>query len=184
MYPILGSGSFLPFVHSLKKTIPSAYFSWVIQSSLQVLLGWKSTKFGPWNRRKLLFRHLFEDASITNLVHWFQIIEGGEFTMFDSSAHNFFPSLPTQFSPKTVIKYPTNHISTRIHLFYGEKDTISDIEYLKSHLPETTEITMIKDYEHLDFLWADCANSNCWAHVVKALMDNLEKNTNNDGDIQ
>ena len=173
LYPIFGSGSFLPFVHSVKKVVPSSVFSWIIEGSLQGLFGWDLKKFGPMNRRELLYRHLFEDASMTNIVHWFQIIESGEFSMFDSESHNFLPSVPTTFSPKTVPKYPTKHISTKIHLFYGERDTISDVKYLVSHLPEHTCMTMIKEYEHMDFLWADCANSSCWTPVIKLLLDNI-----------
>jgi lysosomal acid lipase/cholesteryl ester hydrolase len=169
LYPILGSGSFLPFVHSFKKVVPTNFFSWIIQGSLQGIFGWELKKFGPMNRRELLYRHLFEDSSISNIVHWFQIIESGEFTMFNSDSHNFLPTLQTKFSRKTAIKYPTKHITTKIHLFYGEKDTISDVEYLASHLPEHTSMTMIKEYEHMDFLWADCAHSNCWTHVIDLL---------------
>ena len=169
IYSLLGTGSFLPFVHLVKKWIPASYYSWIIEGSLKGLFGWELDKFGPANRRQLLYRNLFEDASITNIVHWFQIIESGEFTMFDSNSHSFFPELPTNFTQKTILKYPLKHITTNLYLFCGTKDTISDMEYLRSHLPETTRMTMIEDYEHMDFLWAECANLKCWAPIIKLL---------------
>jgi lysosomal acid lipase/cholesteryl ester hydrolase len=171
LYPILGTGSFLPFVHSVKNLMPASLFCKIIEGALRGLFGWKLKKFGPVNRRQLLYRHLFEDASITNIVHWFQIIESGEFAMFDSNSHNYSPTLPTKLSARTVTKYPTKHISTKIHLVYGEADSISDIKYLTSHLPLHTTMTMIKEYEHMDFLWADCANSSCWTPIINILLE-------------
>jgi lysosomal acid lipase/cholesteryl ester hydrolase len=175
LYAILGRGSFIPFVHTVKAYTPSPIFAKLIEGALQTLLGWECSKFGPQNRRESLFAHLFSDCSMSNLVHWFQImLHSQDFCKYDAHKHTFRPSLPTEFTPRTwALKYPTKLIKTKLFLFCGENDTISDVDFLKTHLPNDASFHIIEDYGHMDFLWAECANEKCWKKLIDVLKEEI-----------
>jgi pimeloyl-ACP methyl ester carboxylesterase len=112
---------------------------------------------------------------LTSKQHWFQIIENEEFAHYDTANHTLLPNLPTQFTPTTpALKYPTRHIKTDLHLYCGERDSISDLAYLKNHLPEHAQMHTIEEYEHMDFLWAECAKEKLYTKIVDQLKRDFE----------
>jgi hypothetical protein len=71
LFSIFGNGSFFPMVHTVRKYTPSPVYSKIIEGALGVLFKWRCDKFGPQDQRLPLYHHLFEDASMTNIVVFF-----------------------------------------------------------------------------------------------------------------
>ncbi|KAJ3024445.1 UNVERIFIED_CONTAM: hypothetical protein HDU68_008154 [Siphonaria sp. JEL0065] len=61
------------------------------------------------------------------------------------------------------------HITTNIHLFAGTDDTLCDINIGKHHLPPHARITLIKEYNHLDLIWAVDAKEKVWDYLIPIL---------------
>jgi hypothetical protein len=76
--------------------------------------------------------------------------------LYDSRcASTFSPTNPQARIPP--LQFPANHISTKITLFCGGDDNLSDIDYLKTKLP-SANVHVIEGYEHLDVIWAQDAS--------------------------
>ena len=172
LFPILGTCSFIPMVHSIRSILPSFLYAKMIEKAIQEFFRWDCNKFGNFQRRKIFYAHIFSDASVSNLVHWFQIMEEEEFKQYNPFLHSFWPKFPTQFYASTP-SYPLRHIKTDLHLFCGERDTISDLEFIKAYLP-IAQIHLINDYEHMDFLFAECAKEKCYDGVIQILQTKCE----------
>lgn len=139
--------------------------------SLNVLTRWKCDR---WNQewRPALYSHLYGGGSVRNVVHWFEIITSKRFKAhrhhLPSTITNTLPFRPAYTKPPT---YPLQHITTRMHLFCGEKDDISDPALFRKVLPPGTNIEVIEGYEHMDFLWDPTAGERCWEDVIRVLRE-------------
>ncbi|KAI8811916.1 Alpha/Beta hydrolase protein [Cladochytrium replicatum] len=176
LYPILGSGPFMPFVPFVNKTVPFRVFVNSIDTTFKILFGWHCDKFGPESRKIALYSHIFSPSSMKTIVHWFQIIDDGRFHMYNKHScpkqillrrvrmdpTNQEPSIPP-------LVFPTQHISTKMFLFHGECDKISDPVFLRANLPPHTRMYQVPGYEHMDFLWATDARTRVWDHVIQVL---------------
>ncbi|KAI8899734.1 Alpha/Beta hydrolase protein [Globomyces pollinis-pini] len=135
LYWILGSHSFISLAEYLPK-ISLAVNRFLIRWFVQLVLHWQMEKFGDYDRQLKLYEHLFSTTSVQNFVHWFQIINNESFSTFQSHPE------------RNSIEYPTKNIRTKMSLFCGCNDNISDPEYLRSQLPKHAEFYFV-DYEHL-----------------------------------
>ncbi|KAI9168546.1 cholesterol esterase [Blastocladiella emersonii ATCC 22665] len=174
------------FITSLVKSTPSVlYLIFGRKSAIPSVLFWKNV-FSPWvwvqlldffmhllfnwtlseidfDEKLVLYRHLYSTASIKSVVHWFQIIRGG-FAMFDDD-----PSArpwSTHALTHVPAHYPLKNITTPIALFYGAKDTLSDLPFLLASLPRPVFVLKVEDYEHLDCLWASSAHEILFPGVL------------------
>ncbi|KAJ3086383.1 cholesterol esterase, partial [Phlyctochytrium bullatum] len=146
--------------------------------SFNRLFNWRCDRLGSWDRKKAVYYHCFAGTSVKNMVHWFQVIDSGTSLIhFNDHTIPWFANLGKAFVPTvhpvhTSVKYPTKHITTRLHLFCGTGDTcISDTHHLRHHLPhDLTTIHEIDGYGHLDFCWATDAKEKVWDPMI-ALME-------------
>lgn len=200
LYPILGTGAFIPFAHTVQRRFP-AFFKSCTEFSFNHIFGWDCRKFGGGEgaageeRKRALYSHLFGHCSVRNVVHWFQII-GGEFSTYASSGEvktdsstsssgGLFSWTPTQ--PSSTVRpkrLPTKHITTPLHLFHGSDDNISDAEYMREHLggKNNTHFYSIEGYNHMDFLWAECAKERVWDDIIRILNQSNEKSEEVEGE--
>lgn len=90
-------------------------------------------------------------SSTVNLKHWIQLFKTGRFASLERPGH-------------PMVDYPVANLAknlegTPITLFAGLNDALSqpgDMELLMNYLPKanTTKLVSIKDYNHLDYMWA------------------------------
>jgi lysosomal acid lipase/cholesteryl ester hydrolase len=59
-------------------------------------------------------------------------------------------------------------------VFWGGKDTVPDMDWLLSQLPEDTIVHKEDTYEHLDFLWASSVATSVFPQVIEDI-ENIKK---------
>ncbi|KAI8904179.1 Alpha/Beta hydrolase protein [Powellomyces hirtus] len=193
LFLALGCWSALPHAEWVRVRVFADMYGRIIHNSIQWLLGWQNDKY-PREWWPALYRHLYGGGSVRNIVHWFQIITEQTFTPYDheraphslppigappntstgssSTHHSAHTSSHIQtYAPKRIgpCPYPTHHITTPMHLFCGENDNISDNPHYNTAFGPNARVTIVPDYEHMDFLWAPNAKDAVWSSVVDAL---------------
>jgi lysosomal acid lipase/cholesteryl ester hydrolase len=138
LYSFLGRKSFLPIAEYLKQYAPDQLNYVVVKGAMQFLLNWKLNKFGDEDRQSLLFQNVYSTTSIQSIVHWFQIIEHGKFMSYHNQNNSVFSQ---QSSP---ISFPTKHITTKMTLFCGGEDNLSDPEFMLKSLADHAEFVHIE----------------------------------------
>lgn len=138
-----------------------------IDLSLSFLFGWQTKNITP-HQKLAAYPHLYSFASTKCVVHWFQIINGGVFQMFDDEVHGPMNASGGRRYYK-VAKFPTRNIKTPVVLVYGGSDSLVDINIMLKELPKHTVAKEIPHYEHLDFLWASDVDKQVFPHVFDAL---------------
>ncbi|KAJ3055404.1 cholesterol esterase [Rhizophlyctis rosea] len=175
LYKVLGRSSFLPFADAARRVLGPSNNAVLVQGALEGIFGWRCDKW-PVRWRPALYSHLFSHASMKCIVHWFQIITTGTFSHYHPGAdQSSFVATAAQSSCPPV-PYPTRHITTKMHLFAGGRDNISDVDFMRKALPRSAVIDVVQDYEHMDFLWADSAKDLVWDKIVKIIRD-LQKSS-------
>ncbi|KAI9355127.1 Alpha/Beta hydrolase protein, partial [Zopfochytrium polystomum] len=103
------------------------------------------------HHKSVVYRHLYSYTSVKMVVHWFQIIQTGRFQMYDENP----TVLPGQAATAghVVPKFPTEKIETPIALFWGGRDTLTDIHFILKNIPSPVFCLKLDEYEHLSFLW-------------------------------
>ena len=79
----------------------------------------------------------------------------------------------TKLLPQPPIIYPTKQITTRMYLFHGSCDSVSDPIFLEKMVPPSTKLINISHYGHLDFLYATDAPIILWPQVIQMLKTHL-----------
>jgi len=157
MYLVFGRRAILGSASLWSNLLYPPLFVSLIDRSLIWLFNWKSKNIA-WTQKLSAYSHLYSFASTKSVVHWFQIMRNGHFTMYDDdgfqvaapSARNT-SSGPTAYHPA---RFPTKNISSPIVLMYGDEDSLVEIDSMLNELPEgRTYVKRLRGYEHLDILW-------------------------------
>ncbi|KAI8893399.1 Alpha/Beta hydrolase protein, partial [Globomyces pollinis-pini] len=123
-------------------------FAWLIDVVFWYLFGWHSQLMIS---KIITYRHLYSYTSVKSVIHYFQMIKSGVLQMYDETA-----TLDHVKPGEDLPRYPIERIQTPIALFYGGKDELIDIKYLKSQLPPLVYCLEIEvEYEHLQFIWGE-----------------------------
>ncbi|KAF7723591.1 cholesterol esterase [Apophysomyces ossiformis] len=154
VYLIFGRMTPLKLALFWQRIISPPMFVKLIDSSVGFLFGWRGHNMLP-DQKLVSYQHLYSLTSVKSLVHWFQIIRTGRFQMFDE-----MPSRLPYHAVNTVMdhippRFPTKQITTPIAIFYGGSDSLVDFDVLSADLPPLAYVKSIKEWEHLDFLWAE-----------------------------
>ncbi|TFY59080.1 hypothetical protein EVG20_g7920 [Dentipellis fragilis] len=142
-------------------------FNRVIDIALDFLFSWKSHNITPF-QKLAAYAHLYSFASTKSVVHWFQIMRNSRFVMYDDEVYTPFMRVKAR-SGYSPVKFPTHNIATRIVLFYGDCDSLVDIDTMLHELPRHTETRRLRGYEHLDILWGENVHIDVIPDVVAAL---------------
>ncbi|EPX71918.1 triglyceride lipase-cholesterol esterase [Schizosaccharomyces octosporus yFS286] len=150
LFFLFGRKSILPSAGFWQSILPSTLFNRVLSFFLLQLFNWSCDTISPLQRHAS-FAHLYSYTSVKCLVHWFQIMRCAEFRMYDNDqiAHGYFSK------HYRAARFPTKNIRTPILLFWGELDSLVDIQPMLNSLPPMAEQIRIPGYEHLDMIWAD-----------------------------
>lgn len=187
VFLILGKKAMLAETLFWRRVLTPVTYAWVIDFFLNFLFGWKTRNLDP-QEKPLLYAHLYSYSSVKALVHWFQITETKSFQAFDDMYLTSF-KIPAQHNkgyrsymlPRQVhslmnshfVSYNPGRIPCPMALFWGGKDTVPDVEWLLSVVPEGTYTHKEEDYEHLDFMWAKDVQDRVNSRVIK-LMQNVK----------
>ncbi len=60
-----------------------------------------------------------------------------------------------------------------MYIFGSERDAVvraKDVRELHKYLPDTTPLTILPDYNHLDYIWAEDANQLIYSRVMNFLI--------------
>ncbi|KAG9284543.1 hypothetical protein G9A89_014147 [Geosiphon pyriformis] len=161
IYLFFGRKAFLPMTLFWQKVLSPPIFTKVLDTSMKFLFGWEGKNMTEV-QRAVSYSHLYSLASVKSLVHWFQIMRASNFQMYDD--------LPTYSSKGAVIHtFPTQQIKTPIAVFYGGSDSLVNIEVLLKQLPKPVLVQEVKEYEHLDFLWASEVHKKIFPQIFDLL---------------
>ena len=169
IYLLLGKTRALAIAPIWRDSLPLKYYVMTLDTSMNFLFGWTSKQISTKTKYRC-YPHLYSYASVKLVVHWFQIIRAGRFQAYDEDAGVIVGS--SSYVPQ---KFWTRGIKTPIAILHGSRDALSNINCLREDLPVGGIIYdyEVPEYEHLDFLWADTAETEVYTRVV----DLLKKNT-------
>ncbi|KAL1919838.1 uncharacterized protein VTP21DRAFT_1769 [Calcarisporiella thermophila] len=151
-YLFLGRKRALSAALFWQRVLPPQLFMRLIDVSCNFLFGWTGRNIKP-AQKVVSYQHLYSFTSVQAVVHWFQIIRCGRFQMFDD--------LPCRLpyyraaDGNSPHRFPTSQIRTPIAIYYGDSDSLVNIEDLLKNIPRPIKIQKKAGWEHLDFLWAD-----------------------------
>ncbi|ORX96336.1 alpha/beta-hydrolase [Basidiobolus meristosporus CBS 931.73] len=165
-YLLLGKKRALSSAVFWNDILPRPIFVKTIDASVKFLFGWQCKNIDR-EVKEIVYGHLYSYASVKGVVHWFQIINSGSFTLFDEYSTILPSAMPR--SGHVCHPFATNQITTPIAMFYGGSDSLCNIDTLKSQLPELQECHEVKHFEHLDFLWARDAKELVYSKVLRIL---------------
>ncbi|KAJ3369005.1 cholesterol esterase [Allomyces arbusculus] len=160
LYLLFGRKSAIPSVFFWQRVFARHMFIRVMDASMAFLFSWTNSEMSRAAKLSHYY-HLYSPASVKSVVHWFQIIRGS-FSMYDDAPGLLAPHALTH----VPASYPLRNIKTPIALFYGGRDTLSDLGFLLTQLPTPAFVLKVQEYEHLDCLWASSAHSRLFPAVV------------------
>eukprot|EP01135_Chromosphaera_perkinsii_P011369 Nk52_evm14s2391 gene=Nk52_evmTU14s2391 len=161
---IFGHKAILPSALFWRNITSRSFFVRLIDGSVYLLFGWDSSSMSI-ERKKVLYAHLYSYTSVKTIVHWFQIVSGNRFQMYDED----FTGNAVKYHGAAPPLYPVSQMKCPVAMFYGGKDQLPDFEWLMSQLPRGTYIQKVDDYEHLCFMWADSAPEKVFTKVISLL---------------
>ncbi|KAJ3146704.1 hypothetical protein HK101_002297 [Irineochytrium annulatum] len=146
IYLLFGRKSMLSATLFWQSIFTPQTFATIIDFCVWGLFSWHSEYI---SYKSTVYRHLYSYTSVKMIVHWFQVMRKGRFQMYDENP----TVIPNAAGGHLVPKFPTEHISTPVALFYGGKDTLPDLGYILRETPNPVFCLQIEEYEHLTFIW-------------------------------
>lgn len=191
MYLFFGRRSILSSATMWQSILYPPIFSAIINRSLSSLFDWSGDNIST-TQRIAAYSHLYSATSTKAVVHWFQIMRGAEFTMYDDDVRSTSPALRARVGNKlnpggsggTAVggrwagqsrfyyrpaRFPTRNIVAPVVLLYGTHDSLVHIDVMRAQLPESTAAIPLDGYEHLDILWGDRVDLDVIPKVLEAL---------------
>lgn len=178
---LLGANEFLPQNAVLRWLSKHAceinhYEEAICENSMFVLCGHDESQF---NRTllPLMLGHVPAGASTRTLIHYAQEIRNnGRFQQFDYGPDVNIVTYGTLTPPE----YPLHKITLPIALFSSENDWLAseiDVSNLYAHLANPLEhyVVPLKEFNHIDFLWAIDAPKLLYNKLLQLLGDGVSK---------
>lgn len=123
LFLLFGKKSFLPLVLDIQKILSPTAFVFCLDVCMSFLFGWKCNMI---NKEKL-YTALVGMTSVTNIVHFMEIVRSNSFTT-KQRHHNH----SQHFVP---LKYDIKRVQVPLALFYGSQDSLIDVPRLVRSLP-------------------------------------------------
>ncbi|XP_026736615.1 gastric triacylglycerol lipase-like [Trichoplusia ni] len=178
---LLGANEFLPqnaVLRWLSKHMCEInhYEQVICENSMFVLCGYDEKEFNKTLLPSIL-GHVPAGASTKTLIHYAQEIRNeGKFQMFDFGEEGNFK----QYGSITPPEYPIHKITLPIALFSSQNDWLSgDIDvtnlYVQLVNPIDHYIVPLKEFNHIDFLWAIDAPSLVYSKLLQLMEEGVSK---------
>jgi lysosomal acid lipase/cholesteryl ester hydrolase len=172
LYFIFGRKAILPSALTWQSLLYPPIFARFIDISLGWLFRWYGANISV-EQKIAAYAHLYSFASTKSVVHWFQIMRARSFQMFDDDVQAASPLRlargglsSTAYVPA---RFPTRNIATPIVLFWGDQDSLVDIDTMLDQLPDGTRSRRLHTYEHLDIIWGDNVHKDVIPKVIEEL---------------
>jgi hypothetical protein len=157
--------------------------------AMEYLFNWNCSCISK-ERRLQLFKSIFSPSSVKGIKHWFQMVKAQELNLYQDNANNEVynnnvEELPTkQNSPYlNILKeqhqrkkslYDLSIIECKVAVIAGADDKLIDPYIVQKKIKNCLITYVIKDYEHLDLIWADDANILVFPKIL-TLLEEKEK---------
>jgi len=171
IYRLFGKKALLYQTTFWRNTLAAQLFVLLIDTSLKFLFGWDTNQLDP-KEKPVLYSHIYSYSSVKTLVHWFQITRSRRFQMYDGYHRPVHDK--SSYASYVLPCYKPSTIRCPIALFYGGRDTITDMETVLSSVPENTYVHKEELYEHIDLIWAENAPLKIFSKVLQ-LMNSVEE---------
>jgi len=117
-------------------------------------------------------------TSTRNMLHWAQIVHTGDFKKFDYGCGLFSCENKKKYGSKTPPSYSVTNFSVPTYLYYGSNDLLADptdVQRIISDMPKDVLMSAkeIDGYAHLDFTWAQDANTIIYSDVIENLRSHV-----------
>ncbi|KAI8607148.1 Alpha/Beta hydrolase protein [Chytriomyces sp. MP71] len=173
---VVGEGAFpSTFSEKLKQVAPP-YLTYQFMKACTLIgfQSWDFSKIGDSMRQVAMVPHSFNGTSRRVVEHWIQTIES------QTSFSHYLPLSAFRRGFSHLFDHVSHtvacpHITTRLHLFYSRSDNITDIDHLQDNLPVQTIFTEIKNYSHIEFLFALDVKEKVYDKVIDILCKMLDK---------
>eukprot|EP00916_Digyalum_oweni_P005035 GHVL01008970.1.p1 GENE.GHVL01008970.1~~GHVL01008970.1.p1 ORF type:complete len:321 (+),score=35.99 GHVL01008970.1:394-1356(+) len=142
-YLIFGRRAVLSTADVWKRLLTKSIFVKLVEFAMKALFNWQIIGASEDDKERFI-NHLYSTTSVKSVAHWFQILRNGKFEHFDAASG---------ISGEVEIPdYDISRIKCPVHVLYGNKDKLTDLEHLKACLGGDKRFTPMNDYEHVDCL--------------------------------
>nr|XP_034304031.1 gastric triacylglycerol lipase isoform X2 [Crassostrea gigas] len=115
-------------------------------------------------------------TSVQNIAHYSQSVLTGQFSMLDFGSPE---ANMKHYNQSTPPLYDVTKMETPVALFSGGHDWLADPGDVQTLIPQLKNIRFNKYltvWEHLDFIWALDASSQCYNDIIKMIKSDMSVN--------
>lgn len=157
---IFGRKAMLSSVTFWQGVLSPRAMAWLMDVTMRLLFGWTNANIRSKDK-PVLYRHLYDTASVKQIAHWFQIMRSCRFQLFDDQAAS---------GNRIVPSFPLHNPNMPKLLIMGGRDCLVEVEGLLPLLRKA-QLLKVEEYEHMDPIWATDADRK----VFPAIIDFLKK---------
>ncbi|KAJ1547580.1 cholesterol esterase [Cladochytrium tenue] len=152
---LLGRRATLPSGPIWRALLPRRVFAAVIDVAVRAMFAWSSDALAITNK-VAVYQHLYAATAVKVVVHWFQILNSARFQAFDDDGGG---STKTAAVARTApARFSTENIRTPYAMFWGGRDSLTDLDYILDNTPAPVFCLKVEEYEHLSLLWGPAVN--------------------------
>lgn len=183
---------FLKIFSPAAKYVPSLFWNWNIYtpdfiSKISPVICLVSplscenffiTVMGPNNVSDALWPivlgHTPTGSSMLQFLHYGQLAASRRFCRYDFGRSKNI----VKYGKETPPSYNLGNVITPVILFYSNRDVFSnmrDVELLINRLPNIKRAYYVKDFTHVDYMYADLSKASIYMNIVKSIRNSLNK---------
>jgi pimeloyl-ACP methyl ester carboxylesterase len=168
---------------TIQKVLGLQLYTTTCTLAMKYLFNWNCSCISK-ERRPMLFKSIFSPSSVKGIKHWFQMVKAQELIryhdkldneIYDNNVDNFLHNvdpymkiLKEHYQSKKSL-YDLNNIECKIAVIAGDEDKLIDPYIVQKKIKNCLVTYVIKNYEHLDLIWADDANILVFPKILKLL---------------
>jgi len=139
---------------------------------------WEFGVLYPYDNEELLCNHSPSGTSVTNVLHFAQSVNSGEFARFDYGRVGNLK----HYHQKTPPSYDLSKVKAPVILMWGQRDWMADPEdvaWLAAQLPNLQDSIQVggEDFNHVDFIWGNHADRDCYSIIIDKLNKVIQSKT-------
>ena len=150
-------------------------FTFVCKELIGNIIGTKITNRVDWHDIDGLYFYEPGGTSTKNLIHWIQINSRQELGLFDYGQSENLKLYGTPTPPKYELNnFKDYKIKSLITIsdsdpFSNEKDIHLLLDKIPKENHHLLTIKRLTNYNHLDYLWAECAKTDLYEDIISFL---------------
>ncbi|KRZ83508.1 Gastric triacylglycerol lipase [Trichinella sp. T8] len=170
MVEMVGGYEFMPstrFMKWLGGKLCTGRTAFLCQNALFLFVGCDFLNFNM-TRLPVYMAHTPSGTSVSNIMHFSQMIQKGEFKKFDYGSHENTKIYNQPESPK----YKVGNMLVPVVLYWGGNDVFtveSDITRLSGELKSTLSIHYYHDSDHVDFVWGTNMADGAYRRMLEVI---------------